>query len=136
MSDHFSDFNIILAEDDEDDRLFFKEALVNFDSHIELVCIANGDELMRYLNNKDSILPHYIFLDINMPMKNGLECLREIKDNKDLEQIEIIMFSGSCNKMEMEFAYSYGARCYITKPYTPKEYSVILRKILRNELNR
>ncbi len=70
--------NIILAEDDYDDRLLFEEAIDELPISVELTTFDNGDELMEWLKNK-SELPDALFLDLNMPRKNGFAALGEIK---------------------------------------------------------
>ena len=77
--------HIILADDDEDDRMFFSDAFEELKINTKVQTCNDGVELMKYLNNEDSILPHVLFLDLNMPMKNGIECLDEIKARFDKE---------------------------------------------------
>lgn len=81
--------SIILADDDIDDCLFFTEALEELKINIQLKIVHDGEELMRQLalkNNKYDVL----FLDLNMPRKNGFECLQEIKSNEKLISLPVI----------------------------------------------
>ena len=73
--------HIILADDDEDDRLFFTDAFEELKISTKVQTYNDGSELMEYLNSEDAILPEILFLDLNMPKKNGIECLKEIKAN-------------------------------------------------------
>ena len=73
--------HIILADDDEDDRLFFTDAFSELKINTKVNTYNDGVELMNYLNSDDAILPQVLFLDLNMPKKNGIECLHEIKSN-------------------------------------------------------
>lgn len=109
-------FHILLADDDEGDTLIFKEALAELKIKSIVHTVNNGMELMEYLMNKDAQLPHLIFLDLNMPRKNGLECLREIRNNDKLEQISIAIYSTSANEKDIEETFLAGANVFITKP--------------------
>ena len=109
-------YRILLADDDESDRLLFKEAFSELKIKTIVSTTNNGMELMAYLNDHNSTLPDVIFLDLNMPRKNGLECLKEIKSNKNLKDISIAIYSTSDNEKDMEETFINGANVYITKP--------------------
>ena len=64
--------NICLADDDEDDRLFFTDAFDELKINTKVSTFNDGVALMNYLNNEDSVLPNVLFLDLNMPKKNGV----------------------------------------------------------------
>jgi CheY-like chemotaxis protein len=87
--------NIVHADDDADDCLFFKKALEELQPSTHLTTIRNGDELMIYLYENLEHLPDVLFLDLSMPRKNGFECLCEIKDNKRMKDIPVVMVSTS-----------------------------------------
>lgn len=110
-------FHILLADDDEGDRLIFKEALEELEIKPIVHTANNGMELMAYLAKENVRLPHLIFLDLNMPRKNGLECLKEIRSNEKLKDISIAIYSTSDNEKDMEETFLNGANIYITKPY-------------------
>jgi CheY-like chemotaxis protein len=76
---------IVLADDDEDDRQFFEEALSDVHPNAVLTTAKDGEELIFILKNYHT--PELIFLDLNMPRKNGIECLREIRSNTSLQNI-------------------------------------------------
>ena len=107
--------NIALAEDDEDDAAIFREVLVDINSNVALWVTVNGVALMTLLS-KATVLPDLIFLDVNMPLKNGLECLREIRSNHGWSNIRIIMLSTSALPEQIELAYESGADLYLQKP--------------------
>jgi CheY-like chemotaxis protein len=71
--------NILLADDDTDDCVFFKDAITELSNTTQLTAVHDGDQLMNYLTDNLENLPHVLFLDLNMPRKNGLECLSEIR---------------------------------------------------------
>ena len=77
--------------------------------------MQNGEDLMDYLHNTE-ILPDIIFLDMNMPRKNGAVCLTEIKSNKKLQSIPVIIISTSLEQSLIEFLYTNGAHYFIRKP--------------------
>ena len=108
--------HILLAEDDEADRLLFSETLDELEIKPILHTVNNGVELMAYLNKKNVQLPHIVFLDLNMPRKNGLECLKEIRNNDKLKSISIAIYSTSVNENDMDETFRYGANVYISKP--------------------
>ena len=110
--------NIILADDDADDCEFFEEALKEVSSETELTITRDGVELMTtlYENVTEPPPPDVIFLDLNMPRKNGFECLTEIRETHKWRKIPVVIFSTSANVDTIERAYSLGANCYIRKP--------------------
>ncbi len=107
---------ILLADDDEGDRLLFTEAFLELKIKTIVETVNNGVELMQWLNEKQGQLPHLLFLDLNMPLKNGLACLKEIRSNEKLKNIPVAIYSTSDNEMEMEETFRNGANVYITKP--------------------
>lgn len=109
---------IYLADDDNDDCEFFEDALSELSTITELKILNNGVELMTILQETvtDPPPPHVIFLDLNMPLKNGYECLREIRETPNLKNIPIAIFSTTANKQSIDITYSLGANCYICKP--------------------
>lgn len=127
--------NILLADDDADDRLFFKEAMEEI--HIEtMVSIVNdGIELLDYLNHSNNYLPDIIFLDINMPGKNGLECLRELREDGRYNQIMIVIYSTSGAESDMKEAYQCGANVYLKKAGDFAELKASLAHVLKDTLH-
>ena len=107
---------ILLADDDEADRLLFKEAIGELKIKTIVNTINNGIQLMDYLAKKDNQLPYLLFLDLNMPGKNGLECLKEIRSSQKFKEIVIAIYSTSNSDIDMENALLNGANIYIHKP--------------------
>ena len=108
--------NIILADDDIDDCQFFKDALEALPQTPQLKTVHDGVQLMNYLEENTTQLPNVIFLDINMPCKNGFECLSEIKNNDKLKDIPVVMFSTSNAHEKIYMLLKTGADVYIHKP--------------------
>ena len=108
--------NILLADDDRDDCLFFKEAIEELPFDTSLAIVHDGDQLMQHLENVSAQLPHVLFLDLNMPRKNGFECLEEIKKHTILKHLPIIVYSTSYDTEKINQLYKTGANHYICKP--------------------
>lgn len=123
---------ILLADDDADDRFLFKEA-VDETKDVVLVTVKDGLELMNKLTKSTGELPDAIFLDLNMPFKNGHECLREIKDNEKLRSIPVIIYSTSTNKTQIDSTYKDGANLYIPKPDSFSMLKKIVQKVFSIE---
>jgi CheY-like chemotaxis protein len=121
-------FHVLLADDDEGDRLLFKEAFSELKIKTVVHTVNNGFQLMEWLDKKGSPLPHLIFLDLNMPIKNGFECLREIKSKKKLKDVFIAIYSTSDNEKDMEETFLNGANVYIAKPNDFKILKQVLEK--------
>ncbi|GAA0878831.1 response regulator [Algoriphagus jejuensis] len=108
-------FNILLADDDPDDRMFFQDALDELSIQATLSEVTNGSDLMKFLENNLNKLPDVLFLDLNMPSKSGMECLSEIKKHEKLSQIPVLIYSTSANPEVVEILYNMGALYYIRK---------------------
>lgn len=125
------DFTLItLADDDEDDRLLFTDAFDELKINTVVNTFNNGQLLMDYLNNPESVLPHIIFLDLNMPIKNGIECLKEIKQNDKFKNIAIAIYSTSSSEEDVENTFVLGANVYIKKPSDFKTLKDILNDVV------
>jgi CheY-like chemotaxis protein len=107
---------ILLADDDEDDRLLFTDALKELKIKTIVHTVNDGIELMEYLDKNDNNLPQLLFLDLNMPRKSGFECLKEIRSNHNLSEIAIAIYSTSLAEKDIEETYLNGANVYINKP--------------------
>jgi len=108
--------NILYADDDTDDCIFFKEALGELLLSTNLTTVNDGEQLMQLLTNETNELPHILFLDLNMPRKNGFECLSEIKQNKKLKDLPVVIFSTSFEQEVVNLLYKNGAQYFIRKP--------------------
>ena len=108
--------HIVLAEDDEDDRFLFKLALNELQLSINLTVVNDGEQLMQLLHNCNrENLPDVLFLDLNMPRKNGFECLSEIKRIEKLQLQKIIIFSSHATH-NLEQLYQNGNLYSVRKP--------------------
>lgn len=107
--------NVVLADDDVDDHMMFQDVLNQVLSHARLTTISDGEKLMNYLSENIKQLPDIIFLDLNMPRKKGCECLSEIKLDKQLKHIPIVMYSTVFHTEVIDLFYNYGASYCIHK---------------------
>ncbi len=126
----FALLNILLADDDMDDCLFFKKAVEELPVVTTLTIVNEGEQLMQLLTNEANELPHVLFLDLNMPRKNGFECLSEIKGNKKLHQLPVIMFSTSFEQEVVNQLFKNGAQYFIRKPSEFSQFKKIIQQAL------
>ena len=108
--------NILLADDDMDDRTFFTQAIKELELPTQLNTVNDGEELMDHLSKNTENLPDVLFLDINMPRKNGIECLSEIRKNEKLKDISVVMFSTTNSLDTINLLFKSGTHVYIHKP--------------------
>lgn len=122
--------HILLAEDDDDDRLFFKDAIEEVKVKSVVTMVNDGVELMNYLTKPEIKLPNLVFLDLNMPRKNGMECLKEIRKNNKLKDLSIAIYSTSGLEKDIEETFINGANIYIKKPNDFEVLKNILAKVI------
>ncbi len=121
---------LLLADDDLDDCLIFREALEELPVSVDLQVVNDGQELMQFLVKKTETLPTVLFLDINMPLKNGVECLAEIKNNENLRDLPVVIYSTSYDEKVINTLYNNGAWHYIRKPSEFSKIKEVLQKAL------
>jgi len=121
---------ILVAEDDENDRLLITDALNELKTKTIVHFVYDGVELMNYLAKADNNLPHLLFLDLNMPRKNGFECLKEIRQNTQWNDLAIVILSTSLSETDIENTLVNGANVYINKPNTFDALVAALHKVV------
>lgn len=121
--------HIVLAEDDQDDRKLFINVFNDIKIGHTLQLCDDGVELMDYLKNTQE-LPHIIFLDLKMPGKSGIECLKEIKSDKRLSDITIAIYSTFSRTATVEETFILGANVFIKKPDDFDELKKILTEVI------
>lgn len=126
--------HILLADDDADDRLFFKDAFDEIKIKTVVSMVNDGVELMEYLVRPGIILPHVLFLDLNMPRKTGMDCLKEIKQIDRLKDIAIAIYSTSSSEDDIEETFVNGANVYIKKPSDFAALKKILSEVITTNL--
>jgi CheY-like chemotaxis protein len=121
--------NIFLADDDPEDCEIFAEALREVNSGAKLTASKNGHELMALLQKPPVPLPDVIFLDLNMPVKSGYQCMKEIRENPELKDHIVVIFTTSSLKEDIDRMYQLGANLYIVKPSDFERLKEILRTV-------
>jgi CheY-like chemotaxis protein len=124
-----SPLHVILADDDKDDRFFFHKILRSIPIETQLTTVEDGEELMAYLSENCEKLPDALFLDLNMPKRNGMECLAEIKGNRKLRSLPVIIYSTSAHDDVADLLYHAGAHYFFRKTDITE-----LKQILRHVL--
>ena len=127
---HNAPLNILLADDDIDDCIFFKEAVEELLISTTFRIVHEGEQLMQLLTNDATELPDVLFLDLNMPRKNGFECLSEIKGNIKLSQLPVIIFSTSLEQEVVNQLYKNGAQYFIRKPSDFSQFKKIIQQTI------
>lgn len=113
MSAHL---NVLLGAESKKDCMFFARALGEIPIETKLKTVNNGAELMKYFDkHSDNKLPDILFLDFNMPCKNGSECLMELKKDKNLQNIPIVVYSNKLHRDIADLLYDHGAHYYVPK---------------------
>lgn len=107
---------VLIIDDDAEDRELFLEAVNKINPAIRSRSAKDGLEAMRLLTNGIPVLPDFIFLDINMPLMNGRECLIELQRNPKLKKIPVIMYSTTSDTKEIQSYYKLGAHDFLIKP--------------------
>lgn len=122
---------ILMADDDEDDRDLARDALEGTALGERLRFVIDGQELLDYLrlNGPDKPRPSIILLDLNMPRKDGREALAELKADKSLRKIPVVVLTTSSDEVDVQRAYELGASSYITKPVTHSQLTQVMQGI-------
>jgi two-component system response regulator len=117
--------NILIADDDPDDRLMIREALNQSIASSQVFGVEDGEDLLDFLYNRGQYtkndakqMPDLILLDLNMPKKNGLEALKDIKADPMLRHIPIVILTTSKEEEDIYRTYDLGVNSFITKPVT------------------
>jgi len=126
---------LLLADDDVDDRYFFELSLSKLSFQTTLTTVTNGVELMELLITSKEDLPDVVFLDLNMPLKSGSECLSEIMQHEKFRNLPIIVCSTSMDQPVVDSLYDKGAFNYIRKPGEYSKLKNLISKGIDNLFN-
>jgi CheY-like chemotaxis protein len=122
----------LLIDDDIDDQEIFALALSKINFPFDCIFANNGLEALKSLDQK-TILPDYIFLDLNMPRMNGKECLAELKKNERLRHIPVVIYSTSSSLLDINDTRELGAKDFIIKPFSLTELTEKLEAFFRKQ---
>lgn len=122
--------HVVLADDDQDHGFLFQLVLHQVDPGKRLTIIRDGEELMLFLSQE---VPDLLFLDLNMPCKHGLECLKEIREQLQLHDLPIVVYSSSTYMTDIQRSYIHKADLYIVKPFNSFHLKNALESILTTD---
>jgi CheY-like chemotaxis protein len=114
--------------------MVFLEAIKKASPGTELSAANDGIELMELLNGQQTSSSRLVFLDLNMPVKTGQECLEEIRANAALKHIPVVIYSTSTSEDDIERAHAAGADFYVSKPASFNDLVLLIAYVI--ELNR
>ncbi len=121
---------IAFVDNDQDDRWLFEEALEELSIKCTLKVFKTGKEFMNELNTSQE-KPDIIFLDLNMPVKSGFDCLKEIQQNESFKDINIIVYASHINEEYINTTFDSGANLYIRKPSSFNDIKETLNEVLK-----
>lgn len=121
---------ILLVDDDQDDRSIFLDALSEIKVESNLVMLEDGRGLVDYLENPANQFPDILFLDLNMPYKSGVECLIDLRKIDKFKELSVAIYSTSNSEQDMEDTFLNGANIYIRKPNDFSELKKVLNEVL------
>ena len=124
--------NILLAEDDDDDPVFFQKGLSEIPVLTKLIRVKDGMQLMELLLQFTST-PGIIFPDVNMPRKNGQQCLSEIRAHQKLKHLPVIIFSTSSAEDIVTWMFNPGANTCIIKPGDFQKWKRVIEKAINTD---
>lgn len=127
---HNEPVHVLLADDDADDRELFTEVLDDSGIKVKLDCAVDGKNLIDILMSPGARTPNVIFLDLNMPNKNGRECLDFIRRSEKLKHIPVVIYSTSSSQKDIDDTFEKGANLYVTKPSSYNELLATVRSVL------
>lgn len=125
---------LLYVDDDPDDLDLLADCVSSIDPSIKCLLFLRSPEAMSYLKNTAE-LPDFIFLDINMPLMNGKQCLEEIRKTQSLKQLPVIMYTTSNEEREIKECYKLGASDFLIKPSNINELIHGLTAIFENHKN-
>jgi len=106
--------HVLFVDDDSDESYLFNEALEHSGLNIQMSKAKDGNDLLSYLRSQP--LPDIVFIDLNMPYKDGLEALIEIRKDKKFEKLPLIIYSTTKNNSHIDLTYQNGASLFVVKP--------------------
>jgi two-component system, chemotaxis family, response regulator Rcp1 len=121
--------SILLVEDNAGDVLLTREALREADVAVELTAVADGEQALAYLRDEGVTQPDLVLLDLNLPRKNGLEVLEEIRHDPALRTTPVIMLTTSSSARDVAASYARGVNCYVVKPLDLDDFTELVQAI-------
>lgn len=127
MTLHNSETKILIGEDDDDDYLIFSLAIEETSYKVLLTRAVDGAMVLSQLEKE---MPDILFLDLKLPVKDGRECLKEIRANHHFDALPIIIYTSYDDLTNIEYCYREGSNLYTIKPSSVSDLKQILNRIL------
>jgi len=128
--------NVLLIDDDHDDHEFFVEAVRDIDSSIQCSSMFDSEEALKFLKEGNHQLPDMIVLDTNMPKLNGRQILAEIKNDPNLKNIPVVVYSSFFSDRDNDEFSKMGVTHYLAKPSKFGDFKMLLKEILTKNNDR
>ena len=125
---------VFIADDDDDDIMLFKEAIEIAGINASLTSFKHGKALSDHIHQNEN-LPDLVFLDINMPLMNGIECLKDIRQTQYFHNVPVVMYSTSYHPDHIKESFNCFANLYITKPSSLNELVSTIKTVFELYLN-
>lgn len=125
---------ILLVEDDHDDQRFFLDALLDINSEAECQIANNGDEALQTLDSFP--LPDIMFLDLNMPIMNGFDCLVELRKKENLADLKVVIFTTTSDLATIKQTHALGADLFFKKPNDIQTMRFKLQRLLQMDFSK
>jgi CheY-like chemotaxis protein len=116
---------VLLVDDDQDDRQSFAEAVSYLNLPVQVQYASDSKEMFEFLEQNEDV--HLILLDINMPFRDGKQCLRDLKSNERFKHIPVIIYTVSSNTKDINETFEQGAHYYVIKPYAKANFHQSLK---------
>jgi CheY-like chemotaxis protein len=124
---------IVLIDDDPDDLDIMKETLSKVEPSTQCISFVYPDEAIRVITSELIVIPDYIIIDMNMPRKTGLECLRELRAQEEFQDIPIVIYSTTISQATREALRKAGATHVFQKPSKYEAWTGVLKKVLNRD---
>ncbi len=130
--ENYKEMVVLIAEDDDGHAELIQEGLIDSGIHNKIIRFSNGEEVWNFLSadvskDRDRSKAYLLLLDIRMPVMDGVEVLKKIKNDENLKEMPVIMLTTTDDPREIEECYKIGCNVYITKPIDFKKFSETLK---------
>jgi response regulator RpfG family c-di-GMP phosphodiesterase len=122
--------NVIVADHDEGNQIFFKNIFKNLKIDVKVQCFTNGNDLMSYLNSRDALIPEILFLNYEIPGKNCTECIKEIKEDFRFNNMVNAIYSDQISEEVIEDLFVQGVNIFIRKPENYENLKKVLTEVI------
>jgi len=121
---------VLLIDDDYDEFELFASAMKYINEEVSLIHSDGCTEVLDVIIHHR---PDLVFIDINMPSVNGIDCLKSVRAHADFESLRVVMYSTSSNKMSIEQSFVNKANYYVVKPYSYQGIVRVLQKVINTD---